>query len=881
MGAILIASVLDPEMSIQDRTELATLLALVSGIAQILMGWLNLAFAVRFLSQATISGFTSGAAILIIASQMKSLFGFAVVPPAKCAIAKFYVAFADWRNMNVANFVLCIALLLVLDLCKRMKSVAKKQEKKKREADHKMDALGWMLVGKVAEMKEIIVIIVGSAYSYATRLEDGSTTIPVLGEIPAGLPHFSFPFGEATSRLLNGPASDIQSFFVSGIMIAFTSFLTTYASNKRLAMTFHYEIDASQELFALALFTVSFCFFKYVNGRRGKHKIPPKVLKQAFLSESSPNSSAARNRTGSSPLAQQQIDPQTVQEAEAKIFSLLELREFTAALNAYRGFEREGVDRCFTNEAMFAGFIQSAVRVGKIDVVERMLRTMMRNRMIPSIDFWHSTLKMLSSRKHYSSCILVFATYGHVLPNDKVIFSCLINAALESGAPDKAVPMLNRYQQCDLEPADFVTAFRTYVAIGAADEAEKLFWKLGTQMTPLMLNLVLLACINAKQPERAMNLLAKAHHFETGDNSDLAANGAQIVDTISYNTVIKGFVANGNIENALQCLEHMRTHNLEPDDVTLTSLLEISTADKTGEMTDRLVRKLLESAQVRSLDVGTCNLFIKSLIRAERLEKAIEIYDGLRNCNGSGPTIVTYSMLIKALVDSHNLERALLVVQDMGNAGVSPDEIILTHLLEGCRLVGNHVLGERLFEDMLAAGVRPSEYTLTMMVKLHGRCGAHEKAYQLVESWEAKHSMKPSVIHYTCVMSGCLRSKSYDLAWAAYQLMEKADVSPDEMLMSTLLPAMVAAQNFDRVLHLAKRALRRPGGIRVPAATLNNALTQMLLAPGTEQLSREMKSLMQSADVAVIGRGSAVRVPQASRGLTKDYTTRSLRPGAR
>lgn len=268
MGAILIATVLDPEMSIQDRTELATLLSLISGIAQILMGWLNLAFAVRFLSQATISGFTTGAAILIIASQMKSLFGFAVVPPAKCALAKFYVAFADWRAMNVSNFVLCIGMLLLLDVCKRLKTVAKNHEKKKRAGDneelaehHKMDAIGWLVVGKVAEMKEIIVIIVGSCFSFATRLEDGSTTIPVLGDIPAGLPAFKAPFGEATSKLLNGPATDIQSFIISGLMIAFTSFLTTYASNKRLAMTFQYELDASQELFALGSANVAGAFF--------------------------------------------------------------------------------------------------------------------------------------------------------------------------------------------------------------------------------------------------------------------------------------------------------------------------------------------------------------------------------------------------------------------------------------------------------------------------------------------------------------------------------------------------------------------------------------------------------------------------------------------
>merc|ERR1719158_548311 len=107
--------------------------------------------------------------------------------------------------------------------------------------------------------------------------------------------------------------------------------------------------------------------------------------------------------------------------------------------------------------------------------------------------------------------------------------------------------------------------------------------------------------------------------------------------------------------------------------------------------------------------------------------------------------------------------------------------------------------------------------------------------------------MKPSVIHFTCIISGCLRSRHYGLAWKAYELMEKQGVSPDEIMMSTLFPAMVASQKFERVLHLARRSLKRPGGIKVPAAALNSALSQMLAKPGSEAMAEEMKLLMQVA----------------------------------
>merc|ERR1719343_224253 len=156
------------------------------------------------------------------------------------------------------------------------------------------------------------------------------------------------------------------------------------------------------------------------------------------------------------------------------------------------------------------------------------------------------------------------------------------------------------------------------------------------------------------------------------------------------------------------------------------------------------------------------------------------------------PDIITYSVLIKALIDQHDLDRALGLVGDMAEAGIQPDDIILTHLLEGCRHVGNHELGKKLFSELLAGGLKPSEFSLVTMLKLHGRCGAHKEAYDLVAGWRDQHGAAPTVVHYTCLVSGCLLTRSYDQAWAAYKLMRSCGVAPDVTTLSTLLPGMVA-----------------------------------------------------------------------------------------
>jgi pentatricopeptide repeat protein len=601
----------------------------------------------------------------------------------------------------------------------------------------------------------------------------------------------------------------------------------------------------TQELLVLFVFFLSLTLWKHI----GKKK-PPKAKKIVSEPFEATEVKVPQKKV---PVNQQPpVDVNVmhrVKDAEFQMMKLLEQREFTRALNYFRTFERDGRDRFFS-EALVSSFVQSAIRVGKIDVVERILRGMSRRGSEPSCEFWQTTLKMLSSRKHFECCLAVHSIFGSSLPADKVVFSCLINAALESSTPERAALMLARYKEADIDARDHVLLFRTYVAINDSASAEATFRQLGESMTSLMLNLVLLTSVNAKDPDRALALLHEARSFQESRDSKLTGL-EPIVDVVSYNTVIKGFAQAGKVKKCFDCFHEMRSQGLVPDDVTFGTLLDMCIADNDLNAANEVIDLLVHGD--RPVDTVMCTLFIKGLVRAHRLPKALELYEEMkrRTDKSAKPDIVTYSVLIKAFVDSHDLEKALLLVEDMSAAGHTPDDIILTHLLEGCRYVGNHALGKRLFEDMLAAGVRPSEFTLITMVKLHGRCGAHEEAYELVKDWEKKHGMKPSVIHYTCLMSGCLRTKNYEQAWQAYQLMGLHGVTPDETSLATVLPGMVASHQWDRVLAIIRRALKATPSINIAAETLNNALAQMRQASGQSLYADQLQQIMKEAKISV------------------------------
>eukprot|EP00929_Paragymnodinium_shiwhaense_P036448 TRINITY_DN19532_c0_g1_i1.p1 TRINITY_DN19532_c0_g1~~TRINITY_DN19532_c0_g1_i1.p1 ORF type:complete len:657 (+),score=211.78 TRINITY_DN19532_c0_g1_i1:129-2099(+) len=627
----------------------------------------------------------------------------------------------------------------------------------------------------------------------------------------------------------------------------------------------------TQEIVVLVVFALSFLLWRRVKGPTPRHK---KVYNEKVSSMPSPIASSTLTRSAanqvnrgdgklqrrsvvpSSRLASQaavsspEMPPAAVKAVEEQLIKHLEQSEFTRALNMYRTYERDNRDRFFSEE-LFSTFIQSAIRVGKVDVVERMLRTMRRNNLQPSLKFWQTTLKMLSSRKHFSACMSANALFGKQIPADKTIYSCLINASLESGHTDRAVALLQRYGEAAVDAKDHVLFFRTYVAAGDVASAEACFRKLGSQTTTLMLNLLLLTCVNAKESERAHSLLQQAHMFEAQKRS-----GDKIVDVVSYNTVIKGYMQEEAGPQCFDCLREMLDQGVEPDDITFGTLLDACIGDPDSGKAHEIVSLLMGRA--RGMDVVMCTLFMKALVRANCLPKALELYDEMQKRDGgSHPDVVTYSVLIKALVDQHDLDRALQLLADLLAAKLQPDDIILTHLLEGCRHVGNHALGKKLFEELVAVGVKPSEFTLVTMLKLHGRCGAHKEAFDLVAGWESKYGIRPSVIHYTCIMSGCLRSRKYDQAWGTYKLMTERGIPADETTVTTLLPGLVVAQMWDQIIDLVQSALGSSKRVEIPAVTLNNALSQMLLGGAARRHWEKLQLLMREAGVPVTVRGSA------------------------
>jgi pentatricopeptide repeat protein len=259
------------------------------------------------------------------------------------------------------------------------------------------------------------------------------------------------------------------------------------------------------------------------------------------------------------------------------------------------------------------------------------------------------------------------------------------------------------------------------------------------------------------------------------------------VDVVSYNTLLKAYARSGDVKASFELFERFLSKGIEPDDVTFSTLLDVCIDEDEHQLASVALERMSEHGVQMNCVVLTT--LMKGFVRSKRLDKAMQLYDSMRS-SSIKPDMITHSMLIKAFCDASDMGSALRILEDLLESGCDIDDVVFTHLIEGCAQVTNVRLAERLFQDMRRAKIAPSVYTLNGLVKIYGKQREYQaQAAQLIRTMEAEFGVKPTVVVYTCLLSGQIRTKSYADAWKTFCWMRET-LKPDLQGFQTMVTGL-------------------------------------------------------------------------------------------
>ncbi|XP_060759518.1 solute carrier family 26 member 3, tandem duplicate 2 [Neoarius graeffei] len=205
----------------QQRAMVSASVTFLIGIFQLAMGLLQFGFIVIYLSDTLVSGFTSAAAVHILVSQLKFIFGLKVPGfSGPLAIIKILEkTFGQITSTNIHDLVTSIVVMIVVFIVKELNEKFKKKL-------------------PVPIPIEVIMTIIACGVSYAFNFQ-GNYGVDVVGKIPDG---FEPPL-----------APNLQIFketAVEAFPMSIVGFAVAFAVAKVYAVKHDYVIDGNQELIA-------------------------------------------------------------------------------------------------------------------------------------------------------------------------------------------------------------------------------------------------------------------------------------------------------------------------------------------------------------------------------------------------------------------------------------------------------------------------------------------------------------------------------------------------------------------------------------------------------------------------------------------------------
>jgi len=574
----------------------------------------------------------------------------------------------------------------------------------------------------------------------------------------------------------------------------------------------------TSELIALAIFFVTWIVFNYWLKKKpveGKGQAP-----------------AVKNRKRK----------QTPEELSQVIVGLCQ-DQFTRSLRLYREIVKNDQDKEIVDEAFYTALVESSIRVGKADVAEQIIQRMHANGMVPSVAFMQSLLKLFAARKCFAECIRAWELFEP--QPDQVVYSCLTLASAETGSVSLCRDFLKlNTQHFTVTSRDYIPLLRLHARrkdyTAAAADLRQVMAQ-GLELETIALNTALSVCVHAPDLTLMDALLKEVQEYEQ-------KTGKSVVDIVTYNTMMKAAAKRRDVQACFKILDAVNAAKLDPDDVTFSTLLDVCIDENEHELASVALEQMCESGV--KMNCVLLTTLMKGFIRSKHLDKAMALFDTMRS-EGSQvkPDMITYSMLIKAQCDAQDMGKALQILEEMLQNSCEVDDVVFTHLIEGCCHVSNVALAEKLFRDMLLAKIQPSVYTLTALVKVYGKCGQSEKAWDHVRQMEERFGLRPTVVIYTCLISGLIRQRKYMDAHQAFQMMRRS-CSPDAQCVSTMVNGLAEAQMFPELQEVVRDAMRRTPPLRLQGDCLSSALNA-LSAAGEDAQAKALSAELEQHGVDV------------------------------
>jgi len=342
-----------------------------------------------------------------------------------------------------------------------------------------------------------------------------------------------------------------------------------------------------------------------------------------------------------------------------------------------------------------------------------------------------------------------------------------------------------------------------------------------------------------------------------------------------FASMVDACLAAGDLENAIVVFREMKhvLSDFNRGPAVFGALIKACISRKQTKQAVEIYEEMSEANF--TCNKVTYNTLIDALVRQGDTDKATAVFRDM-SLKAVTPDLISYATLIKGHCARGCLDQGLQLFGLMQRRGISPDAIVFNSILDGCAHKQMRTLTEQVLKDMETAGIAPSNFTLSILVKLYGRCSDLDTAFEVVDTYPEKYKFKLNAQVYTCLMSACIANGSLPRALEVYKKMGDAGCATDSKVYQTLLNGCVRHSDLDAAACLMKDVLQQKSAYCLDREAVENVLFMMARRGRKADLALPLLDQLEAAGVRVSERvSSTVRKSDAPSTQTRHSTRTS------
>merc|ERR1719426_548626 len=350
-------------------------------------------------------------------------------------------------------------------------------------------------------------------------------------------------------------------------------------------------------------------------------------------------------------------------------------------------------------------------------------------------------------------------------------------------------PATERKEKEDVDISKHVAMIRARSRENDLEGAMQVFRKLqasGVQLTALAYNALLDACVQCGKVNVALQ------HFK--ELKDLG-----LVDVVSYNTLLKAYLKQGQIVKARKLLTEMAESNIEANQVTYNEMLNALVAVKDRQEMWALVREM-NVMGMRPNSV-TCSIILKSLTAhsaPDDVRQAMSLIDNLQEDMDE----VLFASVIEACVRVGQLDLLSSKLQQYASFGGLAGLTAPTYgsMIKAYGRARDIERVRELWGEMRRHHVTPTSITLGCMVDALVNNGFPDEAFDLVRGIREDETCKDilNTVIYSTLLKGFAQARQPGRVQDVFEEMKQMGISCNTVSYNTMLDANARTGKMDR-----------------------------------------------------------------------------------